>query len=163
MKKFCLGFTLIELMVVAAMVGVLTTIGVASYNTFNDQRIVRRAADEVKTYLRVAASKAKNGEKDCSACLCTTSNYPLDGWYIDFTNKRIYGTCNAGATHPLFGEVFFLPGLPSDVGTISCTVCSLLFKPINLGTSLSSEVTITVTRGTNLVNLKIDPSGQVKE
>lgn len=72
------GFTLVELLVVVGIIGILTAIGIASYNDFNQARAVEKAAQELKTNLRLAQSKAVNNEKPCDGV--------LDRWRVKRTS-----------------------------------------------------------------------------
>lgn len=85
------GFTFIELLVGVGILGIITSIGVASYNNFNDQRVVEKAAAELKTNLRLVQSKAMNNEKDLTVC----GEAPLLGWYANLANQTYYGSCGA--------------------------------------------------------------------
>lgn len=102
------GFTLIELMIVAAITAILVGGGIAAYNRFNENQILNQAAITLKTNLRDAQNRVLSGEKDCSAGICggTTegcnndtdgSEKALDGWCVEFSsasnNYQIYGTC----------------------------------------------------------------------
>ncbi len=58
------GFTLIELLVVVAIIGILTGVAIASYNSFNRSQIVQRAALQLKSDLRESENRAFSGLKD---------------------------------------------------------------------------------------------------
>src|SRR4030042_4247797 len=93
------GFTLIEILVAVTIILLLTSIGVASYNRFNDKRKVEKITKELETNLRYIQGKATSNEKDCTAavCDCSGANYVLTGWYADFTNllaPTYYGDCS---------------------------------------------------------------------
>lgn len=146
------GFTLIEILVTVSIIGILTTIGIASYNNFNEQRKIRRAADELKSYIRLAASRANNNEKD--ATVCTTPADTLDGWYIDFSPLRIYGKCG--------GTEFKSQNIDSFGVSVSPATGEIRFLPLASGggTDLATSLTITV-GGVGGVTLTVDPSGNV--
>ncbi len=125
------GFTLIEVLIVVLIIGVLTSIGVASYNSFNERKKVEVAADNFTKVLRSMQSKAVNGQKDCSVCGgadsdCTTDDGDerLSGWFVSHVNAQQYtthGECGASSfasrTYNLendvsvtdFGQIQFLP------------------------------------------------------
>lgn len=146
------GFTLIELLVVVAIIGVLTSIGVASYNNFNERRIVEKAARELKTNLRLAQSKAMNNEKDTSFC----GGDVLDGWYIEYIDSlsyKLYGRCG--------GSEFDTQTITLENARFNDNFGTIQFKPLG-GTDLSDNLDITVTNGSNSVTITVDPSGDIK-
>lgn len=157
-----LGFTLIEILIVVAIIGVLTTVGIASYNNFNERRIIEKAASDLKLYIRLAASKAMNNEKDCSVCggaddNCTTNDgdLSLDGWYIDFSTSppEIYGEC--GGTEFSRSPI----GIPETMTIITnLPIDEICFYPLGEGTDLPSALTISIEGSPALT---VDPSGNV--
>lgn len=155
------GFTLIEILVAVSIIGILTTIGISSYSNFNEKRKVRRAAEELKIYIRLAASKAINNEKDTRAGYCDSDDKVLSGWFVDLANKKIYGMCgNTTECDYLdvdgteFGEKSFNKG--EDISP-SSTFC---FYPLAGGTNLPGTLTITI-GGAGGETLTVDVSGNV--
>jgi prepilin-type N-terminal cleavage/methylation domain-containing protein len=57
------GFTLIEILIVITLTVILFGIGLAQYMNFNRLQILEQAAQELKNNLRLAQTKAANGEK----------------------------------------------------------------------------------------------------
>lgn len=88
------GFTLVEMMVVIAVLGILLTIAIPSYTAFIDRQRVKRAADTIQAFLVNAKSEAVKrnatvrtvfqssnsgatwciGMTTASTCNCTTAN-----------------------------------------------------------------------------------------
>ncbi|HEX7456535.1 MAG TPA: type II secretion system protein [Candidatus Nanoarchaeia archaeon] len=58
------GFTLVELLVVLAIIGILSTIILANYRNFGRNQDVRNAASELKTELRKYQNFAISGQKN---------------------------------------------------------------------------------------------------
>ena len=88
------GFTLIELMVVIAIVGVLTAVGLPELSKAQD-----KAED--------ASAKATltNAAKECSLDLVTgESPYDFSGTFADVTSNGSDGECEEGATIALYSE-----------------------------------------------------------
>ena len=168
MKK---GYTLIELLVIVTIIGILTVIGISSYNDFNQRRMAKKAVQDLRFYISLVASKAMNNEKDCSVGSCggdtdgcsgELSEKTLDGWYIDFSDlpddpPKIYGECG-GTAFPT--PVISLTGL-SDI-SISLNPSPpddrIQFYPLGEGTDLPSPLTISVDSSPVLI---VDPSGNV--
>ena len=157
MKK---GFTLIEILVSVIIIGILTTVGIASYNNFNERRVITEASENLKLYIRLAASKAINNEKDCSVSMCgsldgcvgNVSEKALVGWYVDLGEKEIYGKCD----NKKFGNIV-MESL--DDVTVEADVADVIqFYPLSKGTDLPSALTISINGNPVLI---VDPSGNV--
>ena len=91
-KRFCnnKGFTVVELLVVVGIIAVLTTIGVASYNNFNDRKVLESAVEELKSNLRLAQSKAINNEKDSNLDRNFCCTYIWSDNFYRMRRKKIY-------------------------------------------------------------------------
>ncbi len=141
------GFTLIELLVVVGIIGILTAVGVASYNSFNESRVIRSLAGEIESNLRLAQSNAISGKKDDN---CT--DY-LEGWYVDLEENYVYPKCgnDSGVEKK---------DLVSEAGgvEISSSKSGFLFKAMTGDTNLASDLTITVGGS---VYLEISITGEI--
>ena len=151
------GFTLIELLVVITLFGIISSLIVASYLTFDNNQKIRSAAQTLKNDLRFAQNKALAGDKgvsnvsggDCdNTSLCypnfiTPNNYYLVGWYVifDTTQTSTYtyaGVCkSASGAESTFNSktVNFPPGVvlhSVEIGgnPLSGTVVKVLLKPL---------------------------------
>ena len=71
------GFTLIELLVVITMMAVLTSLGIASYASYNGAQVVQTAAADVVNMLSTAKSQAISQVKP-EAC----GDNPLKGYQV---------------------------------------------------------------------------------
>lgn len=88
------GFTLIELLVSIAVILIVSGLSFASYSETDKRQKLISAGQTMKNILRDAQSRSYNGEVDCSICGCSpTTSSTLTGWYVDFTQKKIYGQC----------------------------------------------------------------------
>ncbi len=154
------GYTLIEILVTISIIGVLVTIGVASYHNFNRQRTVDRAADELQSYFRLAASKAQNNEKDTT--ICTKDEDILEAWHIDLSNATLptmYGECNtiAPKTFPSSAVAIDLFG-----ATVSPNN-DIEFYPLvkGGGTNLPSPLPIVLSKNGKSKTITLDPLGNI--
>lgn len=134
-STFLKGFTLIELLVTTGIISILVTIGLASYNRFNERQILIQAASDLKNNLRLVQNKAMTGEKVCGAGACGGTNNicdneagekPLSGWKITFAadSYTINGVCEetefSDKTYNLASGISISP-LPSPVTFLSLT------------------------------------------
>jgi len=164
MEKFCLkklsflaGFTLIELLVVMTIMGILFGIGVAQYINFNRSQILEQAAQELKNNLRLAQTKAVNGEKpgDCEDKL-------LNGYRVKFfsgnpDNYTLVAVCNGEEISA--SEVKY--NLPSVV-KFSSLPSPILFKVLAQGTDLDSDLTITLTAFEKNKTVTVTKQGKIE-
>ena len=86
MKK---GYTLIELILVVSVFLLITTLGIARFNEFNERQVVAQSADTFISNLRLIQAKALSGDKPDG---CTT----LTGYTVEFafTNYTMYAQCD---------------------------------------------------------------------
>ncbi len=57
------GFTLVELMMVIFIIGFISTIGIASYTTFNARKVTESETKKVVEYLELSQSKTESGDR----------------------------------------------------------------------------------------------------
>lgn len=89
--KFSLGFTLIELIIAIVIVAILTTIGIAGFNSASKVNAVKQQAQEIKSLARKLRTDATAAVKPAGLC---QTNGVLFGTYINFsrnTNVIDYG------------------------------------------------------------------------
>lgn len=152
------GFTLVELLVVASLVGILFSVGIAKYSEFNRRQAIEQSGLDIKNNLRLAQNKAFTGEKD-SAC---TDARLLDGWYMGFTSStyQIYGCCGGCAA----------PGLQFSLSTIdlsgkNITITAypsfpIRFRPLGQGVENSGTITISGSGGSR--SIIVTASGEIQ-
>ena len=81
-KKFS-GFTLMELMVVIAIVGIMTGIGTVSFSSARRATALNSAQDEIISAIKLAQSYALQGKT-------YGSNQKPDGYGFEFTDNNSY-------------------------------------------------------------------------
>lgn len=150
------GFTLIELLVVVSIIGILFGVGISAYNQFNRTQMVVQSAKQVKNYIRLVQSKALTGEKDVDACGSGPDAASLEGWYINFSTKEIYGKC--GATP--FGIVSF--DIPNNV-LVTYGANPLKFKTLAGGAEIDTEAIICISGFNKKYKLRVTSSGEIKD
>lgn len=147
--KFCSlqkGFTLLEVMVVIAIVAIMATIAAPSFTDFISQTRVNSAgsllqndisaarSEAIKRNVRVAVCAANAAGTDCAA----STDWAANGWLVCVANAA--GTCNLAV--PVISA---RGSLANGVTVVSGTANAIIFR--STGAALAAE-TITIT-GTN--------------
>ena len=111
------AFTLIELIIVFALIGLLTSLGIASYSAYNGTQSVQSGAADMQNILRTAQSRAISQVKPTS---CGTN--PLTGYQVDitvnsqnFTLSAMCGTKQVISSRRLPANVLFANGSTTSV------------------------------------------------
>lgn len=92
------GFTLLEVLVAATVISLLSGISLVGYNRFQERQQLVAAKEQLRNDLRQAQQKALAGEKPAGWCNGAGQN--LTGWRLVFTSATIYeirGLCSSGA------------------------------------------------------------------
>lgn len=144
------GFTLIELLLAVSFIGILTAIGLASYNNYNQTQILKQAASDLKSNLRLAQNRAIAGEKPTGCGV-------LDGYQVSFTaaNYTVQALCSGS---PLGTVSTF--NLPAGV-SLTSPPSPVLFKVLGLGTNIPS-FTITLSGFGKTESVIITPTGEIR-
>ena len=110
------GFTLIELLVTISLIGILFTVGIASYIDFSRRQVVFQAARKIVQDLRLAQSLAANNQKPEGACAT------LKGYNFEISNNTSNNTyyINVDCSDALYTTKTF-PPLPTDIGLTGFT------------------------------------------
>lgn len=107
LKKANFGFTLIEMLIVIAIIGILFSLGFAMYYRFNRAQKVEQAVLELKTELTHARERALSGMKLCEGT--------FDGILVEFRDEsgipsedyyKISASCDEGADFRQIGRIY---------------------------------------------------------
>lgn len=161
--KTALGYTLIELIIVIAIMSLLVGVGVAGYRDFSRRQDVQNSARTLIADLRVAQGAANSGEKPtgCNA---------LNGVVVDVTSATSYTLCYAcnvnyaGQSCSQLG--FTMKQVTTPAGTSLSVVGTqpILFRVLGRGTNLNATTTINVTSGTSGATraVTVNPGGRIE-
>ena len=124
---FVRGFTLIEMIIVLAIIGLIIAIGVPAYQNYNRGRMLDQAKERLKQDLLLARSRAQSGEKVSG---CSTDR--LEGYYIQFTGNSytIFGRCGVLDFSSTTVNLSTYGNITLDT---TPAVIDFRFKPLNLG------------------------------
>lgn len=120
------GFTLIELVIVTAVIGIISAIGTAGLVDYTRTAKLNAAANELVTTLHVAKSNALSQVKDPTLC---TSLQPLEGYKVVFntcTTYDLYVRC--GGADLQVGNTKILPDNMMFSGLIPAPVFFSILK-----------------------------------
>jgi prepilin-type N-terminal cleavage/methylation domain-containing protein len=141
--SFRKGFTLIELLVVFTIVGILTSVGIASYASYNNNQSVRNAKSDVLNMLSTAKSRAISQAKPPQ---CGTTS--LTGYRVNFATPQYSLVALCGGTT----YVLSTQDLPSGVTFAASSASSVTFA-VSRGTSTQNAVTLTGFGKTSTINI----------
>ena len=134
------GFTLVELMIVIAVMGIMTAIAIPSYQTFMAQRRLNGAAREVMSDLMAARMKAIKVNRDVRVDFSTGggSQYTIDVGDAEAVTKNVQNHYSGV--------------------TVQSTVTSVIFK----STGWAGANTIIVNNSLGSKTITISTAGRVR-
>ena len=134
------GFTLIELIVVIAIMAIMTGIGLAYFNKFNEEKKISGEVSRLVDVLHLARSKSMAGDLSPMPACTDFSGYQVEIIQTAYSFVFCCGDCTGGNKIPLQSHTLYSTVLADNT-------YSLLFKPSTgvVNTGLTSEKTITFT------------------
>jgi len=100
-----LAFTLTEILVAIAIMGVMALFGFASYSRFMDRSVVENTGKELITFIRTAQMRSRSGDRGTGACLSSidviaAGSSKLNGWRVDLsaTGATSYPVCTVSGS-----------------------------------------------------------------
>lgn len=166
MKNRSAGFTLIEILVVLAIVGILVAMAVPSFNTMLMRRSVQGAADALVTDIRYARSEALRRSVRVSICSLATgtqdtcSGSPavwVNGWMVFIDTDP--GAGNVGTRQAATEEIVRVQQPPSNILSIASTAAStknvLTFEANGIAKNANETLVITPTTAGSATNNRL--------
>jgi len=147
------AFTLIEILVVTAIIMIVTGTGIAGYRRFNQKQILQTAAAELKSNLNLARSWAMAPRKS----YCKKIDKPLSGYKVEIMNNfyEIYEVCDDASSSSSLIETFNFPDALNGVANEA-----FLFQVLN--GAVSNEVAITLGLDDMSEKIIIKTNGQIE-
>ena len=147
------GFTLVELLVVLIILGVLTTLGITTYNRFHEGQVLVLATRKLKSNLQAAQTKAMTNKQPLSGC----TNFSGYSVIFEDSSYRIAASCDEGEIDP---ETF---SLPNNI-VLNSGASSVLFKVRPGGTNLASDLSLEYAHETtgDTISVTITSTGEIR-
>ncbi len=147
------GYTIIELVVAAAIIAVLVGGGMAAYARSNDRQRVRQAADELVTQLRVVQKKADAGESP-TGCTGAFDGYQVKVESASTTSAQIYALCDAPV---------LIDSLELKNGATFADVDNFAFLPLGRGISPTAALSLQVNspNATHYIDVAVGEGGTI--
>lgn len=152
--KYKLGYTLIELVIVIAIIALLVLFGISAYTKAQGRQIGQSAGEQILTILQENQKIANIGNIDSS---CTGK---FTGQKVIFSGTNTYKTQSLCSTNPGIETTSTISGISSITAT------TIIFKPLSLGTYLvggaSEQIIAYSTPGALTYHIKVTSSGTIE-
>jgi len=147
------GYSLIELLVVMAIIAILAMFGIAAYQQFNKTQTLRQAAMTVKNDLRKAQTRAMASEKPPTSS-CTI----LDGYQVTFTDSSYQVQAKCSPTSPGVPTSY---NLPTGISFTSYPT-KIVFKVLGQGVDITGSNIICISGFNKLYKITVTTGGEIK-
>ncbi len=154
------GFSLVELLVVVAIIAILSGVSLVGYNRFQERQGALVAAYQLATDLRDVQQKALSGQKPTGWCNLTTTDQ-LTSWRLLFnttTTYQIVGVCSTGTT--TIDKTVTLPNSATGPNGTGVDFSALTGATTSSGT-ISFAVQRIVASGTYSFTVQVNQAGAV--
>jgi type IV fimbrial biogenesis protein FimT len=144
------GFTLIEVMIVVAIIGLASAIAVPSYIEWNARYELRQAIVELGTNLTMARMSARNRN------IAVVSTLTLVG------TKVTMNTTNVAGTVVVLPPVTFPPSIIGVSDAANVTPVTIAFTPLGIRGAGTSPLPVLIANNRGLTySVFVTPSGKV--
>lgn len=150
------GFTLIELAVVMAVIGILGAIGVTAFVDYSRTQTLQTAANDLTLTLNVAKQNSLSQLKNLSLCASAST---LNGYKVVITNSTTYNlnmVCSGTDIN------ISTKSLPANITFSSATPASFFFPVLKGGVTIAGSPTITLTGFGKTKSVTVTNAGIIK-
>lgn len=151
------GYTLIELLIVMAIMGILFTVGYLSFQDYARRQTLLAAGRAVRVDIRTAIESAIAGNKP-AACNNVLNGYQF--WITSGTTYEIDAICSGG------NVVVTQATVPTGITLTASNPNPVIFKVLAQGTNIPTGTTATVqvkqTLTGNIDTIRIGENGNVQ-
>lgn len=144
------GFTLVEILVAISIIGLLSSVGLATYINFNRNQLVTQSCQKIVEDLRLTQSLAANNQKpqDCDA---------LSSWTFTFLPQNHYQITAECSSPVLFKE----DSVPPSPVLILDGFTQVKFKVLRQGIVITGGYTLTITGFNKTKTITISEAGEI--
>lgn len=107
MKNIQKGFTLIELMIVVAIIGILAAVAIPAYSDYT-KKAKATELTQATTSLKTAVEGCYQDTNDLA--LCVAGTYGIPGTYVDADGGYVFGTAVDGSTTTVVSGTKYVSG-----------------------------------------------------
>ncbi|MEX1052550.1 MAG: prepilin-type N-terminal cleavage/methylation domain-containing protein [Patescibacteria group bacterium] len=154
-KKFKLGFTLFEVIIVVGIIAILSGISFAYYNNYSEAKNLESEAKSIANTLSLASKKTSSGDQiNCTNFIGHRIFFQLSGNQWNYYMQKCCGsnlTCDEELSD------LSSHSLPTNISITSAAVNTILFKKLGSGVVINSNEAIqdaTITLQNNSLNSK---------
>lgn len=153
------GFSLVELMVVIAVLGIIAAVAFPSFNAMRDRQRLRAAAEAIYAHLQFVRSESIKQDRDLFVAVATGSNWCLGIANATGCNCATAGSCQFGPT----GNLAERNLIGSDFKDISLDSATTNIQFLSRRGAIFPDGAITVTGVSNAsVQVQYNTRGRIR-
>lgn len=130
------GFTLIELVIALGIAGILGTVAIAGFSSYNQIQFLQTATNDLASTLILARSRALSQIK--IGINCKSADSPLESYEVKITNSNSYTLI----VHCGFDDSFNPVILPQNI-TFDTPPASYVFQVLKGGATTGGQIVLT--------------------
>ncbi len=145
------GFTIIELIIVASIIVMMSGVTVAFYNEFNNKKVLDAEGSKLVDVLELAKQKSIHSEISPQ---CNGSSYTFAGYSVVITRSG-YSLKAVCPSNPTIQQYSFDTSVQSNTNT------TITFNPIYGSVSSLQTIPLSTTNNTNCYSITVTTTGNI--